>query len=108
MKIATKDALQKLADSGHLFINLFSHGTLKVEVYRPDKVDLQNPHTQDEVYIVISGSGEFICGEDRFTFEANDFLFAPAGVVHRFENFSEDFATWVIFYGPEGGEGNEE
>jgi hypothetical protein len=27
-----------------------------------------------------------------------------AGVQHRFEEFSDDFATWVIFYGPEGGE----
>lgn len=28
-----------------------------------------------------------------------------AQAVHRFEEFSEDFATWVFFYGPEGGEG---
>ena len=29
---------------------------------------------------------------------------AAAGVEHRFENFSDDFAVWVFFYGPEGGE----
>jgi hypothetical protein len=28
----------------------------------------------------------------------------PAGVVHRFEDFSDDLAVWVVFYGPEGGE----
>jgi hypothetical protein len=28
----------------------------------------------------------------------------PAGAVHRFENFSNDFVTWVVFYGPQGGE----
>jgi hypothetical protein len=33
-----------------------------------------------------------------------ELLFVPAGVVHRFEDFSDDFATWVMFYGPEGGE----
>jgi hypothetical protein len=32
------------------------------------------------------------------------FLFVPAGQIHRFENFSSDFAVWVVFYGPEGGE----
>jgi hypothetical protein len=31
-------------------------------------------------------------------------LFAAAGVAHRFENFTDDFAVWVFFYGPEGGE----
>jgi hypothetical protein len=28
----------------------------------------------------------------------------PAGVVHRFEEFTEDLVVWVVFYGPEGGE----
>ena len=28
----------------------------------------------------------------------------PLACVHRFEEFSDDFATWVMFYGPEGGE----
>jgi mannose-6-phosphate isomerase-like protein (cupin superfamily) len=38
------------------------------------------------------------------TFQQGDILFVPAGSVHRFINFTADFATWVIFYGPEGGE----
>ena len=44
-------------------------------------------------------------GDTRFTCGPHDFLFAAAGVPHRFENFSYDFAVWVLFYGPEGGEG---
>jgi hypothetical protein len=35
----------------------------------------------------------------------HDALFARAGEPHRFEDCSPDFATWVIFYGPKGGEG---
>ena len=31
-------------------------------------------------------------------------LFVPAGMEHRFEDLSEDFGTWVVFYGPAGGE----
>ncbi len=104
MKIGTKEALDRLADSESLFLNLFKHGTLVVEVYKPEKVDLQKPHTRDEVYIIISGSGEFLNDGVRTDFSPGDFLFVPAGVEHRFENFSEDFATWVLFYGPEGGE----
>lgn len=33
-----------------------------------------------------------------------DFLFVPAGVEHRFEEFTDDLAVWVVFYGPDGGE----
>ena len=32
-------------------------------------------------------------------------LFVAAGVEHRFDDFSDDFETWVVFYGAEGGEG---
>lgn len=88
------------------FIELFTHGTLAVEIYRPQKVDRQQPHSRDEVYVIISGTGYFVNGESRQPFVPGEVLFVPAGVVHRFEDFSDDFATWVFFYGPEGGEAN--
>lgn len=104
MKISKNDALAQLAKNESPFLTLFEHGTLSVEMYRPQQVDLQQPHTRDEVYIVVSGSGEFLNNGVRNSFAEGDFLFVPAGVEHRFENFTKDFATWVIFYGPEGGE----
>jgi mannose-6-phosphate isomerase-like protein (cupin superfamily) len=89
---------------GRAFVELFQHGSLSVELYRPKGQDLQKPHTRDEVYVVISGSGYFMNGGERRPFGPGELLFVPASAVHRFEEFSEDFATWVIFYGPEGGE----
>jgi glyoxylate utilization-related uncharacterized protein len=104
MKITKDSALQQLQDSGKLFIELFGHGTLSLEVYKPVKEDGQTPHERDEVYVVISGAGDFLCGEEIVPFENGDFLFVPAGVEHRFLNFTDDFSTWVLFYGPVGGE----
>jgi quercetin dioxygenase-like cupin family protein len=40
-------------------------------------------------------------------FGPGDVLFVPAGAVHRFEGIGDDFATWVFFYGPEGGEAED-
>ncbi|HMO36614.1 MAG TPA: cupin domain-containing protein [Gemmatales bacterium] len=100
-------ALSQLAShEGREFLELFQHGTLSVEIYRPNQMDRQQPHTRDEVYVVISGTGYFIYGDTRIPFVPGEVLFVPAGVHHRFEDFSEDFATWVFFYGPEGGETN--
>lgn len=83
---------------------VFEHGTLTVKLYAPRGVDMQTPHARDEVYVVIGGRGTFVCGEERKPFEPNDFLFAPAGLTHCFEDFSDDLLVWVLFYGPEGGE----
>lgn len=91
-------------DHGEAWRALFEHGSLEVEIYAPRGRDPQEPHTRDEVYVVMSGTGWFQNGEERHRFEAGDLMFVPAGVVHRFEEVSHDFATWVLFYGPEGGE----
>lgn len=104
MNISTDAALRRLKGSDSPFLELFKHGTLSVEIYTPDKVDLQQPHQQDEVYVIISGTGTFLNGGERTSFAPGTFLFVPAGVEHRFENFTDDFSTWVIFYGPKGGE----
>ncbi len=104
MKINPQEALQKLAKIESPFLTVFEHGTLSIEVYKPEKVDLQQPHSRDEAYVIISGKGEFLNDGVRTEVETGDFLFVPAGIEHRFENFTDDFSTWVIFYGPEGGE----
>jgi mannose-6-phosphate isomerase-like protein (cupin superfamily) len=83
------------------------HGTMAVEIFAPKETDFQTPHTQDELYIVVSGSGEFVSGGTPYPFGPGDVLFVAAGVEHRFTQFTPDFVCWVIFYGPEGGEGGE-
>jgi mannose-6-phosphate isomerase-like protein (cupin superfamily) len=103
--ISASETLARLPGSaGQRFLEVFSHGSLVVEIYAPELVDPQTPHTRDEVYVVISGKGTYFIEQERFAFKPGDFLFAPAGAVHRFESFSQDFAAWVFFYGPEGGE----
>lgn len=89
---------------GQRYAEVFAHGTLVVEYYAPRGSDPQTPHTRDELYVVLSGEGWFVNGPERHRFAPGDVLFVPAGVVHRFEDFGDDFATWVVFYGPEGGE----
>lgn len=104
MQISTIQAIDQLKASGSLFQTLFQNGSLSVEIYKPVEKDHQQPHTRDEVYIIIAGTGSFYNNDKEYTFKPGDFLFVAAGVEHCFENFTEDFCTWVIFYGPEGGE----
>jgi mannose-6-phosphate isomerase-like protein (cupin superfamily) len=103
--LTVADALAKLpTPEGKRFATIFSHGSLLIEVYAPRGSDPQQPHTRDEAYFVAAGTGEYVCGDSRLSFGPTDFLFAAAGVSHRFENFSDDLVVWVIFYGPEGGQ----
>jgi len=104
-RMSVEKALQLVAASGdERYGVLLEHGTLEVGFYAPSGTDPQSPHDQDEVYVVHSGTGRFINGDDEQPFAPGDVLFVPAGVVHRFVEFSDDFGAWVVFYGPPGGE----
>ncbi len=98
-------ALSALGEAaGRELLCLFRHGSLEVELYRPRAIDRQSTHTRDELYVIIAGSGWFVMGGARSPFVPGEVIFAPAGAAHHFEQFTHDFATWVVFYGPEGGE----
>ncbi len=107
--------------SGHFSARLLAHGSMEVRWYNPPVVDPQTPHDRDELYFVVSGTAVFVRAEERTAFgddpaiplqgdervavQPGDTLFVPAGTPHRFEAASPDFGTWMVFYGPEGGEG---
>ena len=100
LKFALKDAADALGNASDDFVTLTHEDTTRVLLFAPHGEDTQTPHTQDEFYIVVSGHGQFRRGEEVVDFTAGDVLFVPAKVVHRFENFSDDLSTWVIFFGP--------
>jgi mannose-6-phosphate isomerase-like protein (cupin superfamily) len=97
-------ALAALYDAGKVALGVFQHGSMEVEIFQPCRIDKQMPHVRDELCVVIAGRGHFVCGNTRQAFGPGELLFVPAGVPHHFEDFSQDFSAWVVFYGPPGGE----
>jgi quercetin dioxygenase-like cupin family protein len=60
-------------------------------------VDPQQPHTEDEVYYVLSGRGMFRAGEEDRAVRAGSVLYVAAGVEHRFHTIQEDLRLLVFF-----------
>lgn len=103
--LAKRDDIRRaIAEGGRRSHYPIRHGTMRVGLYAPRGDDPQTPHDQDELYIVISGTGTFRKGEEARPFRPGDVIFVEAGVPHRFLEFSDDFETWVVFWGPRGGE----
>lgn len=102
--IALEEAKRRLAEQSSPFVELMKHGTMSVEYFAPQIKDNQQPHRQDEIYVIASGHSSFFLEGKIIQCKQGDLLFVPAGKAHYFENFSDDFATWVIFYGRDGGE----
>jgi mannose-6-phosphate isomerase-like protein (cupin superfamily) len=90
--------------AGEHAITLFKRGPLDVALSIPLRPAKQTPHAQDEIYFIIRGQGIFIHDSRRDPCESGDLVFVAAGIEHQFEDVSDDFALWRVFYGPVGGE----
>jgi mannose-6-phosphate isomerase-like protein (cupin superfamily) len=114
MKVSLVDLLGRLPGpvtptwpAGEPFTLGMRHGSMLVEVFAPRGEDSQEPHEQDELYVVVGGSAEFEHGGKITPTAQGDVLFVAAGETHRFHRMSDDFVTWVVFWGPKGGESGQ-
>lgn len=65
-------------------------------------VDDQEPHTEDEIYVVTAGRAAFESGGKRVEVSAGSVIFVAAGEEHRFTDVADDLATIVLFAPAEG------
>ena len=112
MKVSISQALKRLPGpptavypQGAPFMTLMAgaggDAGMRVEVFAPKGCDLQAPHSQDELYFVYSGTAVLVINGQHFDAAAGDAFFVAAGVTHHFEKISDNFVTWVVFYGPQ-------
>jgi len=60
-------------------------------------IDTQQPHTEDEVYYIISGRGLIRVGSEDRPVEAGTVVYVKANIEHRFHTITEDLRILVIF-----------
>lgn len=59
--------------------------------------DIQDPHTEDEIYYVTAGQAQFTSGDRTVPVAAGSTLFVAANELHRFHDITADFAVLVFF-----------
>jgi mannose-6-phosphate isomerase-like protein (cupin superfamily) len=65
-------------------------------------VDTQDPHAEDEIYVVVAGRARFVSDDGEAPVGPGDVIFVPAHEVHRFADITEDLSVLVIFGPAEG------
>ncbi len=76
----------------------FVKGNVRLVFFAPRGTDYQTFHEEDEFYFIVRGAGELIIENERFSCAVGDAVFVAAKAAHHFENFTDDFATWAIFF----------
>ena len=76
---------------------------LSVGLYRlaAGAVDRQQPHTEDEIYVVMAGRSRFTAGEATRDLGPGDTIYVAAHIPHRFHDITEELHLLVVFAPPE-------
>ena len=105
MKFTIEELLTKLPlpandkwKDGVWDVEPFEKNGVKLVFFAPKGTDYQTFHDEDEFYFIARGSGRIVIGDEIFSCMAGDAFFVEATVPHRFEEFTEDFATWAVFF----------
>lgn len=67
----------------------------------PGHADTQQPHAEDEVYVVVRGRAVFDCRGQRTDVRAGSIIYVPAHEPHHFADITEDLQVVVVFAPPE-------
>ena len=87
--------------SSKLYLEFLRVPSLSMGVYRlpAGGVDAQSPHTEDEVYYVVSGRAQIRVGDEDRSVGGGSIVFVAAHVQHRFHTIEEDL-TVLVFFAP--------
>jgi mannose-6-phosphate isomerase-like protein (cupin superfamily) len=93
--------IEQQSRAGKAYLEFLRVPSLSMGVYRlpAGSVDPQNPHTEDEVYYVVSGRAQIRVGEEDRSVVAGLIVFVAANVLHRFHHIEEDL-TVLVFFAP--------
>src|SRR5689334_24909141 len=61
--------------------------------------DPQSPHTEDEVYYVVSGRAQILVADESRPVQAGSIVYVSKNVAHRFHSIEEDL-TVLVFFAP--------
>jgi len=97
------ELLEHRAEGKRPYLEFIRTPSLSAGLYvlPPGATDRQQPHTEDEVYYVVSGAGRATVGDETRDVAAGSVIFVAATVPHRFHDIAQQLEIVVFFAPPE-------
>ena len=102
--IQINDVAEQLEQEDELFNEFLRRDSMSLEVYRLEAgaTDPQDPHTEDEVYYIVTGSAKIRIGDDVHPVEPGDIIFVEREIDHYFFDIESELVTLIFFAPPYG------
>lgn len=93
--------ISQRSDSNKLYLEFLKVPDLSMGLYviPANEIDPQSPHTEDEVYYVVSGKAQVLVAEENRPVQAGSIIYVEKNVAHRFHSIEEEL-TVLVFFAP--------
>lgn len=91
--------ISQQTDSNKLYLEFLKVPDLSMGLYvlPAGSTDPQSPHTEDEVYYVVSGRAKVLVADESRDVQAGSIIYVAKNVAHRFHSIEEDLSLLVFF-----------
>lgn len=95
----TNDLIAQQASGAKRYLEFLRVADLSMGLYvlKAGEPDLQQPHSEDEVYVVASGRGVIRVGDEDRAVRAGSIVYVAKTVPHKFHSITEDLRVLVFF-----------
>lgn len=93
--------ISQRADSNKLYLEFLKVSELSLGLYvlPAGGTDPQSPHTEDEVYYVVSGKAQITVADESRDVQAGSIIYVEKNVAHHFHSMEEEL-TVLVFFAP--------
>jgi len=99
--VSTTELADRLEQNGTDYLEVLSEESMRVELARYPNPEPKTPHREDELYVVLSGSGMVHVGTETYGVEEGDVIYVEQGLEHDFFDIEDEITALVVFTGGE-------
>ena len=95
------DLISQQKDNNKLYLEFLKVPDLSMGLYvlPAGGTDPQSPHTEDEVYYVVSGRAKIKVADEDQDVQTGSIVYVAKNVEHRFHSIEEEL-TVIVFFAP--------
>ena len=99
--VSTTELADRLEQDDTNYMEVLSEESMRVELARYPNPEPKTPHREDELYVILSGSGVVHVGSETYEVNEGDVVYVEQGVEHNFFEIDDEITALVVFTGAE-------
>ena len=97
--VSTTELVNQLKQGEHNYAEVLSEESMRVELAHYPNPAPKNPHKEDELYFIMSGSGMVHVGSETYSINEGDVVFVEQGMEHDFFDIEDELTALIVFTG---------